>query len=56
MAMQDRTLIIIVAMVCITILQSINLMTVNIDTAVMNTVLMLLSGLGGYFIHRKRRR
>lgn len=45
--MEDKTLITVVAMVCITILESIALL-LNIDGTILSMVVAVISGLAGY--------
>jgi len=52
MCLTDKTLITIIAIICIAVLEAIALI-IGIDGQVFSTVIAVLSGLGGYTIGRK---
>ncbi|MEM4067270.1 MAG: hypothetical protein QXV17_10485 [Candidatus Micrarchaeaceae archaeon] len=51
--MEDKTLIKLIAITCITLLEIINLSTLKIDSAVLAAVIGAISGLAGYEIGKK---
>jgi len=54
--MKDNTLVKITAIVCITVLEIVNMLTMKIDSVVTGTVFTIIAGLAGYEIGLTRRR
>jgi len=52
--MKERTLLAIIAMLCITWLETLNLIFYGVDGAILSTLIMAISGLAGYELAKKR--